>query len=33
LCTLEEGVQTLRASLAILESIATGRWVTIAGRE
>ncbi len=33
LCTLEEGVQTLRANLAILDSIATGRWVTIAGRE
>ena len=30
LCTLEEGVQALRANLAILRSIDTGRWVSIA---
>ncbi len=29
LCTLEEGVQTLRANLAILVSIDTGRWVSV----
>jgi predicted dehydrogenase len=28
LCTLEEGVRTLRANLAILSSIDTGRWVS-----
>jgi len=27
LCTLEEGARTLRANLAILESVETGRWV------
>ena len=32
LCTLEEGVQSLRANLAILGSIDTGRWVSIARR-
>jgi predicted dehydrogenase len=32
LCTLEEGVQSLRANLAILGSIDTGQWVSIARR-
>ncbi|WP_165071915.1 Gfo/Idh/MocA family protein [Paludisphaera rhizosphaerae] len=30
LCTLEEGTRTLRANLAILESVETGRWVETA---
>jgi predicted dehydrogenase len=30
LCTLEEGVQTLRANLAILRSIDTGNWMSTA---
>jgi predicted dehydrogenase len=30
LCTLEEGVQTLRVNLATLDSIETGRWVPTA---
>jgi hypothetical protein len=30
LCTLKEGVLTLRANLAIHESIDTSRWVSIA---
>ena len=31
LCTLEEGDQTLRVNLAILESAAARRWQTISG--
>ncbi len=29
ICSLEDGLQTLRVNLAILESVETGRWVTV----
>ena len=32
LCTLEEGIQTLRVNLAALESTRSGAWQPIAGR-
>jgi predicted dehydrogenase len=33
LCTLDEGVMTLRSNIAILESVRQGRWLEIAGQQ
>jgi predicted dehydrogenase len=33
LCTLDEGAETLRSNIAILESVREGRWVEVAGGE
>jgi len=32
LCTLEEGIQTLRVNLAALASVKSGNWQTIASK-